>query len=106
MIRHTRWAACTFSIFAMLAGLAAASAAHADDAAVFGCRADDQSTEVSTDCDSHVQEAKVKIEPPPTTTPPVILYSIMQGEGDKHDHDRDPGGEGGSQGRDGKDRPR
>jgi hypothetical protein len=94
MIGHTtRWATYSFSTFALLTGLVTASAARADDAAVFGCRADDQSTEVTTDCDSKTQVAKVsKPVPPPPTTPPVILFMELPGEGGKHDHDHDRNG--------------
>lgn len=93
MIGHeSRWATYSFSMIVLLSGLAAANAARADDAA-FGCRADEQSTEMTTDCDSHVQEANVTIDkPPPPTTPPVILYMELPGEGAKHDHDRDRNG--------------
>ena len=87
----TRWATYGFSTFALLAGLVAANAARADDAVVFGCRADDQSTEMTTDCDSKTQVAKIaKPVPPPPTTPPVILFMELPGEGGKHDHDHDP----------------
>ena len=97
MIGHaSRPTTYTLSLFGLLAGLAVANVARADDASVFGCRGEDQGTEMVTDCDSKMQEAKVKIskpKPPPTTELPTEIYlSPPPEEGGKSDHDRDRNG--------------
>jgi len=102
----SRSTANTLSLLGLLAGLAAANAARADEATAFGCRAEDQGGEMVSDCDQDIQEAKVKTKtpviPPPTDDP---IYLILSVEGGKHDHDHDPGGEG-TGGRDAGARPR
>lgn len=84
-------------LFGLLAGLAAAEAARADDTVVSGCRAEDQNSELVTDCDEKTQQAEIKVPapiPPPPTTPPEVIYLKVPGEGGKNDHDRDRGPEG------------
>jgi len=79
------------AMFSLLGVLGAAGVARADDANILGCRAEDQDTELVSDCDQNIQEAKLKAKPPvipPPTSDP--LYMILSGEGGKHDHDRDP----------------
>lgn len=88
-------------LFGLLAGLAVAEAARADDSTIAGCRAEDQSTELVTDCDDKTQQAEFNVPaPPPPITPPDVIYLKVPGEGGKGDHDRDRGmgGDGGDGG--------
>lgn len=89
-------------LLGLLAGLAAADIARADDSTVVGCRAEAQGTELVTDCDDKTQQAEFKIPepPPPITPPPEVIYLKVPGEGGKGDHDRDRGmgGNGGNSG--------
>lgn len=90
------------SLFGLLASLAAAEAARADDSTIAGCRAEDQGTELVTNCDDKTQQAEFKVPdaPPPITPPPEVIYLKVPGEGGKGDHDRDRGmgGNGGGNG--------
>jgi hypothetical protein len=96
------------ALCALVTGLAAANAARAEQAAVSNCRVEDQNTEMVSDCDSTMHEVKLEPPAPPVVPPPTSdpIYLIVSGEGDKHDHDRDPGNDGGSRGRDAAGRPR
>jgi hypothetical protein len=101
MIRlKARSAIHALSLFGLLAGLAAAETARADDSTVIGCRAEGQGTELVTDCDDKTQQAELEVPAtiPPPTTPPEIIYLKVPGEGGKGDHDRDRGNGGGDGG--------
>ncbi|HEY7688488.1 MAG TPA: hypothetical protein VH835_07330 [Dongiaceae bacterium] len=101
LMKRRAMAAC-FSM-ALLAGLAAANAAKADDAALTDCRDEGQASQVMTDCDQHVVQ-KYKVPPEQPNDPVTVILAV---EGGKGDHDRDrgankAGGRGGAVGANGR----